>query len=368
MAFAPGASPSVAGGFSPIAINQWYRRYSPDPANFAVQRRLFPEVLEKLNFASFDVLGHITDVLDDGNMDAKPGISAGRSGYNVILKPFYKDKLKAVRPSDAVNQRRWGSIGDMAAGQPLMLKMEEVAIQTATQQELMCVQALSGSLTATYANSNLTYTYPVLQFTPSIKWDQANATPIADIANMALSLIGEIVDGSAVLWMPLPVAITLATSQAFILLLQQSPLTYDLGIPAVGATVTSITKEQVGMAIQRLTGVKDVICYQGRYYTPNGVTSAGDEAYTINYFLNQKKVFMTGDLPYNQPFGSFRMCPTVNIGGYENPTAGRWLKVFDHTRPDQGGQVNGSIEVYGGFNGVPAIHVPNASSWAQVLT
>ncbi len=360
------AAPSAGPMPAPADVQGSYRERSPDPSKYIFKNMFFPDKLYSINFASFDVLGPMTGRLQAGDMDSSPVAQAGRHRKNVAIEPIFMHASRLVRPSEVVNQRKLGTLTQMAAAETIMLAAEEVATMIDQEQELMCIAAATGSVLTTYAGSTLTYTYTGLQtFTPSVLWDHKDgsgnydANVIDDLCAMVAKLVPECLSDSFTLIIPDAVARILGQNAGIRDLAKQSVYMGQIGPGAAGKNVTN---EMVGTLLQGYTGIRTVIKYSETRKT--ATVSGGVPTYTVHSLMPSNTISLIGAPAYNQPLGAFAMCPTINQGNWDNPSPGPWIKAFDHTQTVS----NGAYEIYGGFNGVPEIHIPSCMLYSVVTS
>jgi len=359
MAMSPGLNfPSATGYPAPIVIDSVWRRWQPRPEAFLF-RNLLPEMPYSTEFVAYDVIGSPTGRLSDGNMDSAPqSVTAGRSLETVILQPLFRDRLQEIRPSDALRTRKPGTIDRIDPAALAMRNMEEIGLAIEVEQELMRVGALTGSLQPTVFGANsTTYTYSVQTFTTGAsgsggstgaggyRWsDLTRSTPIADIMAAALLLRGKGLNPT--LYVNLTNAQYLAQNAQIVNLAKQSVYANQVG-PGAAPGSEAVSNEAVGSILKQFTGIEGVVVYDEGYKTSGG---------TYTTFLPDTTALLIGKPPLGQPLGHLAACPSIHNGSILNPAGGRFLRVFDLTQV----KINGPYQMYGGFNGIPALVFPES--------
>ena len=343
----PQMLPNTQGYPAPIVLEEAYRLWKPDPADF-IFRQIMPDKLYATPSINYDILGSPFGRLAEGNMDSKPQAVGPRKRQTVSLFPYYRDRLEVLRPSDAVNQHALGMLNVISPMEIAMQMAESIAIATQVEFEFNRVQALLGSITPTlFGATGATYTYPVqTPAAPTVLWANPNSNPIADILGWVIALRG--IASKPKLYCNLTVMGYLAQNAAIVNLAKQSVYATEVGPGSSGDTVSA---RGVASLLQSFTGVEGIILYDKGFRNMDG---SGN--YTYQTFLPDNRVLLIGEPPDGQSLGALGLCPTINNGGYNNPMPGDFLKVVDKSQSE----INGAYEIYGGASFCPELHFPDA--------
>ena len=347
--------PSAQGGPAPLDVEDVFYGWQPDPNEFLFSQ-MFPGREYRTPSVNFDLVGGATGGLSDGSLDGDPSPEPPRARYLVSLAPLFKERLEELYPSDAINQRAYGTLNEINPQELATLMGEECAVAVWTQREIDTIAALNGSLTPTlFGGAGASYSYGTQTFDVTntgtggggALWsDLLNSNPINDIIQMSLLMRGYGYEPE--LFFNAKVGLYLAQNAGLVNLAKQSGFADMIG---PGGAVGQIGSTQgVCSLLKSFTGVAGVTCYDRGYQTL--VRSTG--VYTYHPVLADTAVMMIGKAPRNQTRGWFGFTPTPNKSGILTPEPGPWVRQYDRSKD----KPKGRLQVYCGYAGIPALPFP----------